>query len=239
MGNEVERQRLLIDGQWVDSGTTYPVQDKYSNATIAEVAQARPSDVEAAVAAAQRAFDTSPLSPYRRYQILSGTAQLMQQRAETMAAVMARETGSTLPECRVEVERGIQDFILSAEEAKRIGGEVLPLAANPGSENRFGFTMRVPVGVVCAITPFNAPLSLAAHKVAPALACGCTVVLKPAPQAPLTALATAKMLQEAGLPAGHLNVVTGSGAEVGEWLLDDPRIRFYSFTGSAAVGERI
>lgn len=239
MSGDLKRYGMFIGGRWLPAHGDYEVLDKYSDAPVAAVAEATREDVAAAVAAAEQAFYSGTLTPAKRYEILLRSADLLQERREDIARTMTMETGSTIRECRVEVDRARQDFILSAEEAKRIGGEVLPIPANPGSEKRFGFAMRVPVGVVGAITPFNAPLSLSAHKVAPALACGCTVVLKPAPQAPITALNLAQAIHDAGLPAGHLNVVTGSRAEVGEWLLQDQRVRMYTFTGSAAVGERI
>lgn len=235
-----QRYGLWIDGRDVPTEKTYTVYEKYAGQPVATVADAAIEDVRAAVAAAENAFRRRPqLAPYRRYRILLRVAELLQRDKETLARNLVYESGMPIRDARQEVDRGTQDFILAAEEAKRIQGEVLPIEAQPGSENRFAFSIRVPVGVVCAITPFNAPLSLLAHKVAPALAAGNTLVVKPPPVAPLTALYLARLLEEAGLPAGYYNVVTGSTNDVGEWLLADPRIRLYTFTGSAAVGQHI
>ncbi|QSO46552.1 aldehyde dehydrogenase family protein [Alicyclobacillus mengziensis] len=233
------RYGLFIDGEWIPGESYYSVRNKFSGEVIAMVTESSRQDVESAVSSSKEAFRTSNLTPYRRYEILQAAANILQEQREDIARTMSLETGGTIRESRVEVDRATQDFILSAEEAKRISGEVIPIQASPGAENRFAVAMRFPVGVVCAITPFNAPLSLAAHKIAPALAAGCTVVLKPSPAAPLTGLRFGQLLSEAGLPKGHLNIVTGSRNEVGEWLVQDERIDFYTFTGSAAIGERI
>jgi acyl-CoA reductase-like NAD-dependent aldehyde dehydrogenase len=230
---------LYIDGRWRDGPRTVPVLHKYRQEVLAEVVEADEALVDEAVQAAQRALEQRPLSPYRRFQILRRAADLLSERREEFALTIAREAGKPLKYARVEVDRALQTISLSGEEAKRIHGEQVPVEAAPGGEGRLAFTLRVPVGVVCAITPFNFPLNLVAHKVAPALAAGNAVVLKPATYTPLTSLMLAQLLQEAGLPPGYLNVVVGGGRTVGEALLRHPGIALYTFTGSPEVGERI
>ncbi len=235
----VPRWGLYIDGRWREGPRPVPVLHKYRQEVMAEVAEADEGLVEEAVAAAQRALRERPLAPYRRFEILRRAADLLAERRDPFALTIAREAGKPLKYARVEVDRAVQTISLSAEEAKRIHGEQVPVDASPGAEGRIAFTIRVPVGVVCAIAPFNFPLNLVAHKVAPALAAGNAVVLKPATYTPLTSLMLAQLLEEAGLPPGYLNVVVGGGRTVGEALLRHPGIALYTFTGSPEVGERI
>lgn len=234
----MKAQPIYINGEWRTTEKFVPVTNKYTGRVIARVAAASWEEVEEAVAAAERAFRKNALPPWRRYQILSRTAELIRDRREELGMTIAREAGKALRDALAEADRAANTFRLSAEEAVRICGEMVPLGS-AGTENRFAYTIRVPVGVVCAITPFNFPLNLVAHKVAPAIAAGNTVVLKPSTAAPLSSLALCRILEEAGLPPGHLNAVVGSGDEVGEMLLGDPRVAHYSFTGSPAVGRRI
>lgn len=229
----------LIGGKWLISNQTYPVYNKHTGDVIADISIASKEDVHAAVGNAVETFKTHELSPYNRYEILLKAAHLIRERKEELALNIVREGGKVLKDARSEVERGIQTFIASAEEAKRIAGKEIPLQGQPGNEGKMAFTIRVPVGVVCAITPFNFPLNLTAHKIAPALAAGNAVVLKPAAVTPLSAIALACILQEAGLPDGFLNIVNGSGAEIGPYLLEDPRISLFTFTGSPEVGAQI
>lgn len=214
------------------------VTHKYTGETIGHVPLASAGAVHAAVRTARQAL-AHPLAPLQRYEILLRAAHLIQERAEQLALLIAREAGKPLKDARAEASRAVQTFTLSAEEAKRIGGEVVPIEASAGNENRLAFTIRVPVGVVAAIAPFNFPLNLVAHKVAPALAAGNAVVLKPATTTPLSAVELCRVLADAGLPAGFLNLVVGPGSTVGEALLDDPDVDFYTFTGSPPVGRRI
>lgn len=230
---------ILIDGEWIDTGRTLDVVEKHTGETFATVSQASRVHVAQAVEAAQRAFETSALTPYRRYEILRGAADRLADMADEAALNIAREAGKPLRDARVEVERACRTLLISAEEAKRIRGEMIPVDAQPGSEGRLAFTIRSPLGVVAAITPFNFPLNLVCHKVGPALAAGNTVVLKPASHTPLSAVLLCRLLAEAGLPPGHLNLVPGPGKATGEALLKDERVRYYSFTGSAEVGRRI
>ena len=234
------QHKLLIGGRWVDSGKEAEVTNKYTQEVIATVALARKEEVDEAIAAAASAAPVMARLPaYRRSEILSKAAALLRERKEEIAATIAAEAGKALKFARVEVDRGISTFTLAAEEARRIHGETIPLDAVQAGEGYFGYWTRRPVGVVAAISPFNFPLNLVAHKVAPALAAGNTVVLKPASTTPLTAIKLCQVLVEAGLPAGAINLVVGSGSSVGEWLVTDPRVAKVSFTGSPAVGRHI
>ena len=179
------------------------------------------------------------ISGFKRYEMLMRAAQLMDERIDDLARTITLEEGKILGESRIEVARAAETIRLSAEEAKRIGGEVLPLDGAPNATNQFGFTLRVPCGVVLAITPFNFPLNLVCHKVGPALAGGNSVVIKPATDTPLIALKFTQVLLDAGVPPEGVQCVTGSGGEIGDVLASDPRVRKISFTGSRDVGERI
>ena len=232
--------RLFIGGQWTDGGTPIPVRDKYTGEVIGTVPEARREDVEAAVAAAQEgAKAMAALPAWRRAEILRGAAERIRSQKEEFARLIAAEAGKALKWARAEVERAIWTFTIAAEEARRIEGEVIPLDAVPAGEGYFGFYIRRPVGVVAAITPFNFPLNLVAHKVAPALAAGNAVVLKPASATPLTAVRLAQVLEAAGVPAGGFNLIFGPGGTVGEWLAAHPGVAKVSFTGSRAVGDRL
>lgn len=229
---------LLIDGEWRTSDRRAEVRNRFDQSLVAQVHQAAEQDVEEAVAAAWRA-SRKPLSPLKRYDVLMETARLMESRRELFVRTLIAEGGFTFKDSTNEVTRSLETLRLSAEEAKRIWGEFVPVNAHPGSENRMAFTMRMPVGVVCAIAPFNSPLNTLMHKVAPALAAGNAVVLKPAGYTPLTAALVCQAMLDAGLPPGYLNLVAGPGGQVGEQLLHDKRIRYYTFTGSTAVGLRV
>lgn len=235
----MKHYKLFIDGNWIDTPNKAFVQDKYTGEPFASIAQAEDADVERAVQSAKNAFRKIKLSPYHRYEILLKVSKLLLENKEHIAEILSREVGKPLKESRGEVQRAAFTFEIAAEEAKRITGEMVPVEATPGSENRLAFTLRSPLGVVCAITPFNFPLNLAAHKIAPALAAGNAVVLKPTQQCPVNSALLVQLLLDAGLPPGYINLVFGSGAKVGEQLLHNKDINFYSFTGSAQVGERI
>jgi acyl-CoA reductase-like NAD-dependent aldehyde dehydrogenase len=232
--------RLFIGGEWVRGGPRLEVLNKYSGEVIGTIPEARREEVEAAVEAAHRAAGVmAELPAHRRGEILRRAAETIRERREEFARTIAAEAGKALKFARIEVDRGISTFTVASEEAKRIHGETVPMDAVPAGEGYFGFWVRRPVGVVAAITPFNFPLNLVAHKVAPALAAGNSVVLKPASTTPLTAVLLCKVLEEAGLPAGALNLVVGPGGTVGEWLVTHPRVAKVSFTGSPPVGRRI
>ncbi|MGH7494045.1 MAG: aldehyde dehydrogenase family protein [bacterium] len=232
--------RLLINGQWVAGGPPQEVKNKYTGEVIAALSTARRTEVDMAIAAAEKAAPVMAEMPaYRRCEMLLRAASLIRERQEDLARTIAAEAGKALKYARVEVDRAITTFTLAGEEARRLHGETIPLDAVPAGEGYFGFWLRRPVGVVVAITPFNFPLNLVAHKVAPALAAGNTLVLKPANTTPITAVKLCEILHEAGAPAGAINLIIGPGATVGEWLVTDPRIAKVTFTGSPAVGKRL
>ena len=179
------------------------------------------------------------LPAYKRAEILLKTAALLKDRSDDLAKTIAAEAGKALKFARAEVDRAVSTFTIAAEESKRLHGETIPLDAVPAGEGYFGFWVRRPVGVIAAISPFNFPLNLVAHKVAPAIASGNTIVLKPASSTPLAAVKLCQILVEAGLPAGAINLVIGSGSTVGEWLITDPRVDKITFTGSPDIGRHI
>ncbi|QNH54773.1 aldehyde dehydrogenase family protein [Selenomonas timonae] len=230
---------MFIGGVRVAGEGTLPVYHKATGEVIAEIAAAGAEHVRAAVDAAERAFHEVQLSPYERYEIIMRAANLMKERREEFAEALSAEAGKPIRDARGEIDRAYQTLILSAEEAKRLRGETVPLAGAPGCERRMAFTIRRPLGVVCAITPFNFPVNLAAHKIGPALAAGNTVIYKPASATPLTASLLVEVFQEAGLPAGCLNLIYGAGSAVGRLLTADERIRMFSFTGSVPVGKTL
>jgi len=213
------------------------VHSPFDGTLVGRVPGCGPDDVDRAVAAAVDAHEQGPLPLWRRAEILDTAARLLAERVEDFAHTIAAEAAKPLKAARVEARRAVSTFTFAAVEARRLTGEMVPVDAAEVGEGRLAFTMRVPVGVVGAISPFNFPLNLVAHKVAPAIAAGCPVVLKPASQTPLTAIALATLLlDECGLPPGHLSVVTGGGATVGNALIEHPNVAYVTFTGSAEVG---
>ena len=229
----------MIGGQWTRGVDRFAVLDKFTGATIAQCERASREQVDAAVAAARRSFEEKKLTPYERYEILMRASQLIIERGELLAETIVAEAGFPYVDAENEVRRAAQTFIVSAEEGKRLVGEVVPIEAAPGHAHRMAFTIRVPRGVVCGITSFNSPLNMVAHKVAPALAAGNTVVIKPPQATPLSAALLAQVLLDAGLPPSHVNLVQGPGSEVGGWLVANPDIAFYTFTGSTPVGKQL
>ncbi len=231
---------LLVAGEWVATEKALPVVNPYDEATIGEVSVATETVVDAAIAAAEAgAEEMRRLPAHARAEILFRTADLIQNQAAEFIDSIVAESGKPRKFAQAEVSRAIETVRFAAEEAKRLHGETVPMDAARGSEKRRGFFVRVPVGVIGAITPFNFPLNLVVHKVAPALAAGNSVVLKPATKTPLTALKLGALLLEAGLPARALSILVGSGATIGEALVRDSRVRMITFTGSPAVGEAI
>nr|WP_276718246.1 aldehyde dehydrogenase family protein [Kyrpidia tusciae] len=229
---------LWIDGKAVEGAEPVLVRNKFTCEPMGWVCTASREDVDRAVAAAERSFRSRPLSPFERYEWLSAAATWIRARREELVNLLVDEVGKPHKDTVVEVDRAYHAMLLAAEEAKRIGGEVLPVDSIPGSERKMGFAIRVPLGVVAGITPFNYPFLLAVHKIAPALAAGNAIVIKPAPQTPISTLVLVQGLVECGGPPGHVQVIQG-GAEVGQWMLEHPGFRFYTFTGSARAGERI
>lgn len=232
--------KLLVNGDWTATGQAVPVVNPYDESLITEVPVADEPLVDAAVTGAQAAVEEMRRLPsHARAEILRRCADLIQTRAHRFTETIIAEAGKPRRHAVAEVNRAIETLYFAAEEAKRIHGETVPMDAAKGSERRRGFYIRVPLGVVAAITPFNFPLNLVLHKVAPALAAGNPVVLKPATKTPLSALLLGATLLEAGLPPKALSIVVGTGETVGRALVRDSRIRLITFTGSAAAGESI
>ncbi|GHH99636.1 aldehyde dehydrogenase family protein [Neobacillus kokaensis] len=231
------KKHLFINGGDVEAAEYAPLYSPYSGEKIAEIAMADEKLTQDAIKAAEAGFKViSKMPAYKRSAILEKVAKLLEERLEEAAEVISRESAKPIVFAKGEVSRTIETYKFAAEEAKRIHGETIPFDASPGGVGRMGYTTRKPIGVIGAITPFNFPMNLVAHKVGPAVASGNSIVLKPASQTPLTALYIAELFKEAGLPDGVLNVVTGSGSVVGEEIIRDHRVAMITFTGSPAVG---
>ncbi len=232
--------KMLIGGKWKDSGEKIDVLDPWDGSVVDTVPSGTAEDIEEAVSAAEKGYRASRELPvHERVRILKGAAGIVEANAEEFAVTIAREGSKTIREARGEVRRAVQTMTISAEEARRINGETIPFDTNPGSENRLGYYFRFPIGIIAAITPFNDPLNLVAHKLGPAIAGGNSVVLKPATVTPLSAIKLCEALMEAGLPENVLNVVTGYGSKIGDPLVTDPRVRMISFTGGVEAGRQI
>ncbi|MCI0421264.1 MAG: aldehyde dehydrogenase family protein [Acidobacteria bacterium] len=232
--------KMFLAETWQDRSERIEVLNPYDGQIVDSVPKASLSDVEAALDSASRAArPMRKLSGYDRFRILRRAAELVEKQSEELARTITLEEGKILAEARFEVSRAVETLMVSAEEAKRISGEMVPLDGAPGAGNRLGFTLRVPCGVVLAISPFNFPLNLVAHKVGPAIAAGNSVILKPATDTPLSALKLTAILLESGLPAAGIQCLTGSGGELGKALCSDSRVRKITFTGSRDVGEQI
>ena len=232
----VARERLLlVGGEWIDTDEWQDVRSPYSGEPVGRVPRGDAALVRRAVDAAARAMQ-EPLPAHRRAEILDRVAELLAERHDEVAETISAEAGKPMKAARVEAQRAVSTYTHAAVEARRLAGDAVPMDASPAGEGKLAFTVRVPIGVVAAITPFNFPLNLVAHKVAPALAAGCAVVLKPAGQTPLSALLLAELETEAGLPPGWLNVVVGPSSEIGDVLVEDERIAMITFTGSTDVG---
>jgi succinate-semialdehyde dehydrogenase/glutarate-semialdehyde dehydrogenase len=227
--------RLLIAGEWQDGASHNDVLDKFHLVPCGRLHIASQDQVCKAVAAAHTAYVESTLTPYDRGAILDRAAGIIERESARFVETVRTEAGFTLADAQGELRRSIQTFRLSAEEARRLTGEMIPLEGAPQQAGRLGFTIPVPLGVVCAITPFNAPVNTVAHKIAPAIAAGNAVIVKPSSSTPLTTNMLAEVLLEAGLPRGLISVLHG-GAAVARWLIDEPAVRFFAFTGSTEVG---
>jgi acyl-CoA reductase-like NAD-dependent aldehyde dehydrogenase len=233
----VER-KLLIDGEWVGTGDWVEVHSPYSGEVVGRVAKAGAAEARRAVDAAARAMET-PLPAHRRAEILVRVAGYIGRRHEEAARLISEEAGKPMKAARIEASRAMSTYTMSAVEARKLAGEVVPMDATQAGEGKLAFTLRPARGVVGAISPFNFPLNLVAHKIAPSLAAGCAVVLKPASATPLSALFLAELGQEAGLPPGWLNVLVGPSAEIGDVLVEDERVAVLTFTGSGGVGWKL
>ncbi len=232
--------KMCVGGKWIEKSKKIEVVHPFDNHVVDTVPHGDAGDVEAALAAAVRGAKLmAKLTVWDRYQILKKTSEKLEARTEELGRTITLEEGKPIVEGRFEVGRAAQTFMLSAEEARRIHGETIPLDASPGGAGKMGFTLRVPCGVVVAITPFNFPLNLVAHKVAPAIAAGNAVIIKPPSATPLSALKLTEILLESGMPPEAISCLTGPGGELGDALCRDGRVRKITFTGSVPVGKRI
>lgn len=232
--------KMYINGHWVDKNDKINVINPFDGSIIDTIPQADSSDIDAAIASASRGAEAiASMSSYERYQILHKATELMEERLEDFGRTVTLEEGKVIAEGMGEAARALETLTLSAEESKRLYGETIPLEGSSAGGNRFGFTLRIPCGVVLAITPFNFPLNLVCHKVGPALAAGNSVIIKPATDTPLSALKLTEILLEAGIPSESIQCITGSGGIIGDALCGDPRVRKISFTGSREIGEHI
>ncbi|MBI2413089.1 MAG: aldehyde dehydrogenase family protein [Deltaproteobacteria bacterium] len=234
-----KRYKILVGGEWIETARELEVRSPYDNSLAGVTCLAGEKELRSAVDAADKAFgELKKLPAYARAKTLEDVSAGLKAREEELARTLALEAGKPIRDARSEVKRAQTTFKIAAEEAKRLGGEILPLDISAGSEGRTGLVRRFPVGIVLGISPFNFPLNLVAHKVAPAMACGNPIILKPASKTPLSALILGEIITEALWPAGGVSIVPASGADT-EKLLDDERIRKITFTGSAAVGWRL
>jgi acyl-CoA reductase-like NAD-dependent aldehyde dehydrogenase len=231
---------MYVAGQWIDKPQKIEVRNPYDNSVVDTVPRAERADIERALQSAERGARTmAKLSGYDRWKILRKAAELIAERTEDLGQTISKEEGKILAEGRLEASRAFETIMGSAEEAKRLHGETVPVDAGPGGAGKLGLTIRVPCGIVVAISPFNFPLNLVCHKVGPALAGGNAVIVKPATDTPLSALKLTEILLEAGLPPEGISTLTGSGGEIGDMLVTDRRVRKITFTGSRDVGEHI
>ncbi len=235
MAATATERKLLIDGEWVETGDWVEVRSPYSGELVGRVAKGGAAEARRAVDAAAAALE-SRLPAHKRAEILVKVAVLIGRRHEEVARTICEEAGKPIKTARVEASRAMSTYTFAAVEARKLAGEMIPMDAAQAGEGKLGFTVRKPIGVVGAISPFNFPCNLVAHKLAPALAAGCSVVLKPASATPLSALLLAELEQEAGLPAGWLNVLVGPASAIGDVLVEDERVKLITFTGSGEVG---
>jgi acyl-CoA reductase-like NAD-dependent aldehyde dehydrogenase len=232
----VATRGFFVDGKWIERGELAEIRAPYDDAVIAQVFQGTRADAELAIASAVKAFGTTRRLPaFERQRVLRRVAQSISQQKDEFSRTLAQEAGKPIKAARTEVERAVFTFNVAAEESTRIYGEYLPLDWQEYTVGRWGIVRRFPLGPIAGITPFNFPLNLVAHKVAPAIAAGCPLVLKPAPQTPLCSILLAEAVQQAGWPDGGLNVIPLSNEDAG-LLVSDDRLKMISFTGSAAVG---
>jgi acyl-CoA reductase-like NAD-dependent aldehyde dehydrogenase len=230
---------LLIGGAWKEAGEPLDVTNPASGQVVGRTFQADAATLEEAVQATVRAFEVTRKMPaYERAAILRKISEGISAQKEEIARLMSQESGKPIRDCRVEAERSVFTFRQASIEAERIGGEVIPLDLMPTSKGRLGITRRVPIGPVLGISPFNFPLNLAAHKIAPAIAAGCSILLKPPSADPLTMLFAAHIIADAGIPAGAVNVVP-TNRSLGDRLVQDERFKLLTFTGSMDVGWRM
>ncbi|MGE5434385.1 MAG: aldehyde dehydrogenase family protein [Candidatus Doudnabacteria bacterium] len=238
MAVTAQERKLLIGGEWIETGDWIDVASPYSGETVGRVAKAGADETRRAIDAAEEAM-REPLPAHKRAEILVRVAGFLGRRHDEVARTISDEAGKPMKAARVEARRAMSTYTFAAVEARKLAGEMVPMDASQAGEGKLAFTLRRPIGVVGAISPFNFPLNLVAHKLAPALAAGCAVVLKPASQTPLSALLLAELETEAGLPPGWLNVLVGPASEIGDVLIEDERVKALTFTGSGAVGWKL
>jgi glyceraldehyde-3-phosphate dehydrogenase (NADP+) len=232
--------KMLLNGEWADRSEKIDVIDPFDSSVVDTVPKGSRADVETALAAAVKGFEvTKRMTVYERAEILYRTADIISGRLEKFAKVIAREGSKTIREARKEAGRCVNTIKVAAEESKRILGETIPWDSFPGGEKRRGYYYRFPIGIILAITPFNDPLNLVAHKLGPAIAAGNSVILKPATVTPLSAIKLVEALLEAGLPPMAIQLITGVGSEIGDPLVEDERVRMISFTGGVEAGKHI
>jgi acyl-CoA reductase-like NAD-dependent aldehyde dehydrogenase len=233
----VER-KLLIGGEWAETGDWIDVASPFSHETVGRVAKGGAEETRRAIDAAEQAL-AEPLPAHKRAEILVRVAGYLGKRHDEVARTISDEAGKPMKAARVEARRAMSTYTFAAVEARKLAGEMVPMDASQAGEGKLAFTLRRPIGIVGAISPFNFPLNLVAHKLAPALAAGCPVVLKPASQTPLSALLLAELETEAGLPPGWLSVIVGPASEIGDVLVGDERVKAITFTGSGPVGWKL
>src|SRR6266700_4716046 len=238
MAATATERKLLIGGEWVETGEWVDVRSPYSGDVVGRVAKAGADETRRAIDAAEQAMH-EPLPAHKRAEILVKVAGALGRRHDEVARTISEEAGKPMKAARVEARRAMSTYTFGAVEARKLAGEMVPMDASQAGEGKLAFTLRRPIGIVGGISPFNFPLNLVAHKLAPALAAGCAVVLKPASQTPLSALLLAELEAEAGLPPGWLNVVAGPASEIGDVLLEDKRVKAITFTGSGTVGWKL
>jgi glyceraldehyde-3-phosphate dehydrogenase (NADP+) len=235
-GGRMKEHRLLINGKWKESKEKREILSPYDQSPVATIHFASPSQMEDAVAAAHEAFNkTKKLSSWERSQTLEVISSEIERRKKELARSITLSSGKTITSSRIEVERAVNTFNIASEEAKRIGGEIIPLDMSEQTKQRWGLVRHFPLGVIGAISPFNFPLNLVAHKVAPAFASGNSVVLRPASQVSLTSMLLGEIISKTDFPAGGINIVP-SGYEAAEILLNDERVKMLTFTGSPEIG---
>jgi acyl-CoA reductase-like NAD-dependent aldehyde dehydrogenase len=228
-------RRLLVGGEWIETGEWIDVVSPYSGEAVGRVPSAGAAETTRALDAAQSAL-ASPLPAHERASILAAISGLLAGRSEEAARLISAEAGKPMKAARIEAERAASTYVFASVEARKLTGETVPMDASAAGSGKLAFTLRRPVGIVAAISPFNFPLNLVAHKLAPALAAGCPVVLKPASATPLSAIFLAELAEEAGLPPGWLSVLAGPAGEIGDVLVADERVALITFTGSGPVG---
>jgi acyl-CoA reductase-like NAD-dependent aldehyde dehydrogenase len=234
----ITERKVFVAGEWLETGDWLEVRSPYSGEVVGRVAKAGATETTRAIDAAEAAM-RKPLPAHKRAEILVKVAGALGRRHDEVARLISDEAGKPMKAARVEAKRAMSTYTFAAVEARKLAGEMVPMDAAQAGEGKLAFTLRQPIGIVGAISPFNFPLNLVAHKLAPALAAGCAVVLKPAGQTPLSALLLAELEEEAGLPPGWLSVVVGPSSEIGDVLVEDERVKAITFTGSGGVGWRI